>query len=65
MTDRETELHGAEALPARRSDEEATVKRMYRESDHLRLQPENEAMDPILTSDAQVMGKVIGVFRKV
>jgi repressor LexA len=46
-------------------DEEATVKRMYRESDHLRLQPENEAMDPILTSDAQVMGKVIGVFRKV
>lgn len=46
-------------------DEEATVKRMYRESDHLRLQPENEAMDPILTKDAQVMGKVIGVFRKV
>jgi repressor LexA len=46
-------------------DEEATVKRIYRESDHLRLQPENEAMDPILTRDAEVLGRVIGVFRKV
>ncbi len=45
--------------------EEATVKRIYREADHIRLQPENEAMEPIRTADAQVLGRVVGVFRKV
>jgi repressor LexA len=45
--------------------EEATVKRFYREADHIRLQPENEAMEPILTTDARILGKVVGVFRKV
>ena len=45
--------------------EEATVKRFYREADHVRLQPENEAMEPIRTTEARVLGKVVGVFRKV
>ncbi len=45
--------------------DEATVKRFYREADHIRLQPENDAMEPILTTDATVLGRVIGVFRKV
>jgi repressor LexA len=45
--------------------EEATVKRIYREKDHIRLQPENEEMEPILTAEARVLGKVVGVFRKV
>ena len=45
--------------------EEATVKRYFRESDHIRLQPENEAMEPIRTTDAKVLGKVVGVFRRV
>jgi repressor LexA len=45
--------------------EEATVKRIYREKDHIRLQPENEEMEPILTSEAKVLGKVVGVFRAV
>lgn len=45
--------------------EEATVKRFFRESDHIRLQPENDAMDPILTTEASVLGRVIGVVRKV
>ncbi len=45
--------------------DEATVKRFYREADHIRLQPENEAMEPIRTTDATVLGRVIGVFRKV
>ena len=45
--------------------DEATVKRLFREKDHIRLQPENETMDPIITKDAQVLGKVIGVFRSV
>ena len=45
--------------------EEATVKRIYREPDHIRLQPENDEMDPIITTEARVLGKVVGVFRKV
>jgi len=46
-------------------EDEATVKRFYRESDHIRLQPENEAMEPIRTKDATILGRVVGVFRKV
>ena len=45
--------------------EEATVKRIFREADHIRLQPENDEMDPILTTEARVLGRVVGVFRKV
>jgi repressor LexA len=46
-------------------DDEATCKRFYREADHVRLQPENEAMEPIRTTGASVLGRVVGVFRKV
>jgi repressor LexA len=45
--------------------EEATVKRYFRESDHIRLQPENASMEPIRTRDAAVLGKVVGVCRRV
>lgn len=45
--------------------EEATVKRYFREADHIRLQPENAEMEPIRTTEATVLGRVIGVFRKV
>lgn len=41
----------------------ATVKRFYRESDHIRLQPENDYMEPIIAEDVTVVGKVKGVFR--
>ena len=45
--------------------EEATVKRYYKEKDHIRLQPANETMKPILSADVRVLGKVVGVFRKI
>ena len=45
--------------------EEATVKRYFEESDHLRLQPENDAHEPIRTRDAQILGRVVGVCRRV
>ena len=45
--------------------EDATVKRLFREEDHIRLQPENEEMEPIRTTDAELVGRVIGVIRKV
>ena len=46
-------------------DDEATVKTFYKEADHIRLQPENSTMDPIIVPDCKILGKVIGVFRKM
>ena len=46
-------------------DEEATVKRFFRESDHVRLQPENDALKPIRSRDVVVLGRVVGVCRRV
>jgi repressor LexA len=43
--------------------DEATVKRFFREGDRVRLQPENDALEPIYAAHVQVLGKVIGVFR--
>jgi repressor LexA len=45
--------------------EDATVKRYFREKDHIRLQPENEELEPIITTEAVVIGRVIGVFRSI
>jgi repressor LexA len=44
-------------------ESEATVKTFYREGDHIRLQPENSTMSPILVKDVKILGKVRGVFR--
>lgn len=44
-------------------ESEATVKTFYKESDHIRLQPENSTMSPIIVKDAKILGKVKGVFR--
>ncbi len=46
-------------------DDGATVKRFYREKDHIRLQPENSSMDPIITRDCSIAGKVVAVFRRI
>ena len=46
-------------------EEEATVKTFYKEKDHIRLQPENSSMDPIIVPNCEILGKVIGVFRKM
>ncbi|MGB3932659.1 MAG: transcriptional repressor LexA, partial [bacterium] len=45
--------------------EEATVKRFFREKDYIRLQPENEHLEPIITKELRVLGKVIGVLRRL
>ena len=44
-------------------DDSATVKTFYRENGHVRLQPENDSMDPIIVPDCEILGKVFGVFR--
>ena len=44
-------------------DDSATVKTFYKEADHIRLQPENDTMDPIIVDNCEILGKVFGVFR--
>ena len=45
-------------------DDSATVKRFFKEDDHYRLQPENDAYEPIITKDVQIVGRVISLFRQ-
>ena len=44
-------------------DDSATVKRFFHEGDHIRLQPENDEMDPIIVKDCSIIGKVVGLMR--
>ena len=44
-------------------DDSATVKTFYKENGHIRLQPENDTMDPIIVDNCVILGKVFGVFR--
>ena len=44
-------------------DDEATVKRFYKENGHFRLQPENDAFEPIITDEVIILGKVIALYR--
>ena len=44
-------------------EDEATVKRFYKENGHFRLQPENDAFEPIITNEVIILGKVVAVYR--
>lgn len=46
-------------------DDSATIKRFFKEKDHIRLQPENDTMDPILVDDCKILGKLVGLFRSL
>lgn len=57
--------NNGEIVVAMTEDDEATVKRFYKEDTHIRLQPENPTMAPIILQNVSILGKVIGVFRTV
>src|SRR5690606_2813134 len=52
-------------IVAMTEDNEATVKRFYKEKDHIRLQPENSTMEPIILKNVSILGKVVGVYREI
>lgn len=54
-----------EIVVAMTEDEEATVKRFFKETDHVRLQPENATMEPIKLNNVSILGKVIGLYRNI
>ena len=59
---KQSEAHNGEIVVAM-IEEEVTVKRFFKEKDRIRLQPENDSMDPIYAQEIQILGKVIGLLR--
>lgn len=62
---RPTKVAGDGEIVVAMIGDEATVKRYFREKDHVRLQPENKSMKPIRSQEVDLVGKVVGVFRTV
>jgi len=60
----QTALNG-EIVVAMTDEDEATVKRFFKEKDYFRLQPENPSMDPIIVDNVTILGKVVGVYRMI
>ncbi|BAQ10602.1 lexa repressor [Bacillus sp. OxB-1] len=54
-----------EIVVAMTDEDEATVKRFFKEKDYFRLQPENPSMDPIIVDNVTILGKVVGVYRMI
>ncbi len=57
--------NNGDIVVAMTDDNEATVKRFFKEKDYVRLQPENSSMDPIILRNVSILGKVVGVYRMV
>lgn len=57
--------NNGEIVVAMTEDDEATVKRFFKEKTHFRLQPENSSMDPILVNQVTILGKVVGLYREI
>jgi repressor LexA len=57
--------HNGEIVVAMTEDDEATVKRFYKEKNYIRLQPENSTMDPIIVQNVVILGKVVGLYREI
>ncbi|AVQ99132.1 lexA repressor [Oceanobacillus picturae] len=55
----------SDIVVAMTDENEATVKRFFKEKDHIRLQPENATMDPLLYDNVTILGKVIGLYRNI
>lgn len=61
----QTSANNGEIVVAMTEEDEATVKRFYKEKDHFRLQPENSSLQPIILQHVSIIGKVIGVYRNI
>jgi repressor LexA len=57
--------NNGDIVVAMTEEDEATVKRFYKEKDHFRLQPENSSLEPIILQNVTILGKVVGVYRSI
>ena len=60
---KQSSANNGEIVVAMNDSNEATVKRFFKETDHYRLQPENDTMDPIILDNVKILGKVVGLYR--
>ena len=65
IVERRNTARNGEIVVAMTEDNEVTLKRFYKEKDHIRLQPENSTMEPIILKNAFVLGKAIGLYRQI
>lgn len=65
IVERKNTAHNGETVVAMNEDNEATVKTFYKENGYFRLQPENDTMEPIILKEVTILGKVIGLYRKL
>ena len=65
IVERRQEARNGETVVAMTEENTVTVKTFYKESDHIRLQPENDYMEPIILKNCTILGKVIGLYRKL
>lgn len=65
IVERQNTAHNGEIVVAMTEDNEVTLKRFYKEKNHIRLQPENDTMDPIILPNVIILGKAIGLYRKI
>lgn len=65
IVERRNTAHNGETVVAMNEDNEATVKTFYKENGYFRLQPENDTMEPIILKEVTILGKVIGLYRKL
>ena len=62
---RQEDANNGEIVVAMTDENEVTLKRFYKESDHIRLQPENDYLEPIILGNVTILGKAIGLYRKI
>ena len=65
IVEKRNTARNGETVVAMNEENEATVKTFYKEKDQLRLQPENDTMEPIILKEVTILGKVIGLYRKL
>ena len=64
VVERKNTANNGETVVAMNDDNEVTVKTFYKEKNHIRLQPENDTMEPIILKSCTILGKAIGLYRK-
>ncbi len=65
LVERAKNASNGEIVVAMNDNNEVTVKTFYKEKDHIRLQPENDYLEPIILKNATILGKVVGLYRKI
>lgn len=65
IVERTNEARNGTIVVAMTDENEVTLKTFYKENDHVRLQPENDHMEPIILSNVSILGKAIGLYRKL